>query len=632
MRKASCDFTCMVPTIFFEENIISQLIAASRQKKLEQLVLIAQVRINNTKVEFHCSSLIVDQNSEISIREDEVPIFLKVLSDSEYRQPVNNEIEAMKEGFYEMMEETSNQYNANNIYSLISDVAFMNNQLNVRISLFCPKSSIEIEEIDSSDAPSVSSIPGATYRFPKDKKLKDPNSIYAIYYGINGIKDPRIYSLSYSIYLQQHKKIHAAFNSKLYRIIFHENDEFELLTTEFSVSKPSAITARFNFSTQKNDNPDFGKHNNNINVESYGIQSKPVFELPNEIYESMDSMKQEINDLREMINEQGRQFESKIEDHNDEIKTLLQAILNEVQKTHSIERSNSKSFLHRQISRKPVIPLEISLTTIFENCQSSDEVSYPQQKYQKFQQQSLPQHQPTQQKQQSRLAVENSNPQVLPTQNQNKVFASNANISTEQNQSIERQRPKYSIDMKTSFEKKQSAARDPLNTSAPSIAAAKKVSQLQIAQASANNTNNSLNTSALGNISNIKNVTNTNNKSSNANSSNSKVNLNNLKYGANSNNRASKQSLANIENRSDNNEFASKYSKQSTKFSNQLFNEPSFDISTNIPDSINDSPNRKGSGGMNDPNDLSFIMNNEYSMETKKLLKILSLDDKKSNS
>lgn len=92
MRKASCDFTCMVPTIFFEENIISQLIAASRQKKLEQLVLIAQVRINNTKVEFHCSSLIVDQNSEISIREDEVPIFLKVLSDSEYRQPVNNEI------------------------------------------------------------------------------------------------------------------------------------------------------------------------------------------------------------------------------------------------------------------------------------------------------------------------------------------------------------------------------------------------------------------------------------------------------------------------------------------------------------------------------------------------------------
>ena len=215
MKKTSCDFSCMVPTIVFEENLVSQLILITRQKKLSQLVLIAQVLVKNSKVEFHCSTLVTDPDSEISVREDEVPIYVDILPESEFKQPTNIEVDDFQKNFYRMIEETSNQYNANNIYSMISDIAYMNNQLNVRLSLFCPKSSIEIEEIDSSDAPAVCSIPGATYRFPKDKKQKDPNSVYAIYYGINGINDPRIYSLSYSIYLQQHKKINAAFNNKI---------------------------------------------------------------------------------------------------------------------------------------------------------------------------------------------------------------------------------------------------------------------------------------------------------------------------------------------------------------------------------------------------------------------------------
>lgn len=613
MKKATINFSSMVPTIIFEENLISELLLISRQRKSAQLVLIAQVQVKNSKVEFRCSTLISDPESEISVREDEVPIYVDILPESQYQQPDSIEIEEFRNTFYKMMEETSNQYNANNIYSLISDVAFINNQLNVRLSLFCPKSSIEIEEIDSSDAPSVCSIPGATYRFPKDKKFKDPNSIYAIYYGINGIKDPRIYSLSYSIYLQKHKKISAAFNKKLYRITFHENEEFELLTTTFTVSKPTTITTRFNNLDQTNN--DLGTY-----------MPKQVQGTPSEIYESINSMKKEISDLREIISEQGRQLESKIEEHNEEIKAMLQSILSEVQKPRSIERSNSKTFLNRQISRKPVVLLEISLSSIFENHQSSANNSYQQQipPTQQVYQQPQEIKKQIQSKQQSRFPTENPNLQVPQQanfiQSQNTVPATiitDTITSSEQTQQTEHQHTKYSADMKASFEKRRSTSRDNLNTSAPTVST-QKTSQFPIAQSPV--TNHLLSPSAI-NDNNNNNITNIKQNNNNT----PKVNLSILKNGVRNNSRTNKLSSINAENRSDNSEFTSKFldSRQSNKFSNQ-FNEPSFDLSSHIPDSLNESPNRKDN--INPLSEFSFLTNE--SMDTNRFFEAIGYSNK----
>ena len=168
--------------------------------------------------------------------------------------------------------------------------------------------------------------------------------------------------------------------------------------------------------------------------------------------------------------------------------------------------------------------------------------------------------------------------------------------------------------MQSSIDKKRIIANESINTSAPNTSLNKRVSQ----------------TSSTNSINNNNSINNYNISTTN----NSKVNLNNIKYMNNNsiNSKRSKTSALSIENRPDNEDFSAKYSKTSTKFSNQIYNEPSFGLSSQIPNSINESPNKKETSSTNDPSDLSFIINNEYSMETKKLLKMLSMDDQKLNS
>ncbi|OHT03898.1 hypothetical protein TRFO_28740 [Tritrichomonas foetus] len=360
MKRKTLDFNGMVPSIIFSENVISEFLQCGRKQVVGQIVAIAKVIFKQpSTIEFQCNRTI-DQNVEIA--ENEVPIYIDFVSpvsfDNEYIG-----VETFEEEFIRVMTDTDQLFNAYNIYSLYALATFSNNKLNMKFYLFNPKAVVEIEEEGKSNE--QPRTVNAAYRISKQQK--DPNSIHARFFGITKIDDARIFSLALSIYLLKRKPIIADFNLKSFRIGVTNEMNFDILTTSISVNKESSQIIRFLGKTPtKNDTQQ--TMNSDSKAENTNLQQ---FAVASEVISLIDDLKKQVSTLQQQIEEKDRIYQEKLDQHDSEIKELLNNILIEVKKRPvSVESNNAssiKSFPRKTLARRPVVLLEISESNSFEN-------------------------------------------------------------------------------------------------------------------------------------------------------------------------------------------------------------------------------------------------------------------------
>ena len=367
MKKTSCDFCGMIPTIVFNDRVLAEIIPLCQKHDYQQVVVIAKVAMKNNEIEFHCNKLMqIDENDD-ELAENEAPIFLAIMSPSDYETQSVTVDNFIQEYERVMTDTTNGTFNANNIYSIFAEATYLNKQMHVRFSLFCPKATVDIEETGTSNTPSQPSVPVPAYQILT--KQKDPKVIKAIFYGVNRIDDPRIFSLSCSIYMQYKKKICAVFNSKVYTITVHSDNEYDILRASFAVTNP--ITKIVKFTNQKpeyqstqsqvakrNKKIDsFEKNNNDISMAQYVSSA--------EFTEVTEDLKQQIITLQNIIIEKDRMYQDLLRKQNEEVQEMLSTILSEVKRNSSLD--TTRNFSRRSIIRRPVVVLSVSESNIYEN-------------------------------------------------------------------------------------------------------------------------------------------------------------------------------------------------------------------------------------------------------------------------
>lgn len=353
------NFSCMNPTIIISDKHISELTTIGRQKKMTRFFFICKVVRKNAQLELHCTEIAANDSEGIQLAADQIVIYSTFVPEIYYMNPNTSEYEDFKQQFYEMMTENTRSYNAYNIYSIISEMALIKNQLNIRFCMFVPQPTIEITELKKSDEiSSLKPVNGPTYKIRKSQPTDDPNTVYAYFLGVDGITDSRVYSLAYSIYLSHQKNIEARLNDRLYKIIAHDGStDIEIVTKSFTLSKKTPIEFQFELEKKKACVETFTQDTLAEKHDSKSIS------LSTEVLEYIGSLQQQIKDLRSFVEEKDRMYQEKLESQNEEMKTLLNSILFEVQK--KAEKPAVKPF--RQIWRNPITSLEMSAPSVFEN-------------------------------------------------------------------------------------------------------------------------------------------------------------------------------------------------------------------------------------------------------------------------
>ncbi|OHT00998.1 hypothetical protein TRFO_07654 [Tritrichomonas foetus] len=224
-------FREMVPSILFTQEILSNFITYAKKNKDVNMIVIAKVHYSSAPkgLEFLLNQ-IIDYNqtfeenpdNQYEIAEDEVAIDTTFISYQQFKVTCTKTNEEIKSDFFPLITINENStFNANCIYQFSMLVSFSNGMLHFKIDYLYPKAVVTIEECGKSNIP------------PKIKNpvcLLDKCSKNSLFYGIDGIDDPRLYPLALSVYLYKRKPFITKFNFTSFHISVENECDVDVIS------------------------------------------------------------------------------------------------------------------------------------------------------------------------------------------------------------------------------------------------------------------------------------------------------------------------------------------------------------------------------------------------------------------
>ncbi|OHT00999.1 hypothetical protein TRFO_07655 [Tritrichomonas foetus] len=219
-------FHQLIPSIVIPPAITYKFLQYAKRTEENQFIVIAKISFFffSKMVQFRCHKIISyqkyigtrDENKE-KCQSDEIPIFISFLSPENYDDASIEDEKHIKKNFLqEIRYQNEATFKINNMYQLCILVTYSNNNLKLTFDILFPKAIVEIEKIDR-------------------PSLSESHIINAVNHGIEGMDDPRIFSLALSIYLLTMKPFPLRFNRDFFQVSVKDEMKVDILSHSISI-------------------------------------------------------------------------------------------------------------------------------------------------------------------------------------------------------------------------------------------------------------------------------------------------------------------------------------------------------------------------------------------------------------